>query len=104
MTAQQLFDEIAATLVDLGARRSQMMGRPMLVIQRRMFACLSEERLCLKLGRASAEHAAALSLPGATLFHPGGGERVFKDWVALPVDAAEEWERLAVAAFEHVQG
>jgi hypothetical protein len=43
-------------------------------------------------------HARALALPGARLFHPGGGDTVFKQWVVVPPDQADEWEGLAMDA------
>jgi hypothetical protein len=96
--AQSEFDELASTLAAEGATRSQMMGRPMLSIGGKMFACLDGPVLGLKLGRSTAEFAEALDLPGASVFSPGEGKRNFLDWVALPLDTVEEWERYARAA------
>lgn len=97
--ADAAFDDLADVLVPEGARRGKMMGRPMLSLGGKMFACLSEGMLALKLGAGSDSHTAALALPGAVLFVPGKG-RVFKDWVSLPVEQADEWERFAVDAME----
>jgi hypothetical protein len=53
--------------------------------------------MVFKLTDADA-HARALALPGAHLFHPGGGDTVFKQWVVVPPDQADEWEGLAMDA------
>lgn len=100
--ADDAFDDLADSLVPQGARRAKMMGRPMLSLGGKMFACLSEGMLALKLGAGSDSHTAALALPGAALFVPGK-RRVFKDWVSLPADQADEWERFAVDAMEKLR-
>jgi hypothetical protein len=97
--AQPEFDELATTLALDGAARSQMMGRPMLAIGGKMFACLSGPVLAVKLGRDTEEFAEAIDLPGARVFKPGGeSQRSFLDWVELPLDAIGDWERFARAA------
>ncbi len=99
--AQPEFDELAGRLAIEGATRGQMMGRPMLSVGGKMFACLSGPVLAVKLGRSTEEFAAALDLPGADVFKPGGdSKRSFLDWVALPLDAVDEWERYARAAMD----
>ena len=95
------FDNVAAALEPLGARRAKMMGRPMLALGSKMFACLDNGKLAFRLGRDTPEFVAALAVPGAVLFSPGASGRIFKDWVSLPVSAADEWERFAVAALAH---
>ena len=92
------FDAIAVDLVARGATLSQMMGHPMLKVGSSMFAAFTGTGyLAVKLGRTSAEHAEALDLPGARIWAPGGGDRVFYDWVALPPDQEDHWMRFAEA-------
>ncbi len=98
--AQAEFDELASLLAAIGATRSQMMGRPMLSLAGKMFACLDGPVLAVRLGRSTEEFSAALDLPGAAVFSPGRGSRSFLDWVALPLDATDDWERFARAAME----
>lgn len=100
--ADDAFDDLAGSLVPQGARRGTMMGRPMLSLGGKMFACLNAGMLGLKLGAGSESHTAALAVPGATLFSPGK-DRVFKDWVSLPADQADDWERFAVDAMEKLR-
>ncbi len=103
--AQPEFDDLARTLAADGATRGQMMGRPMLSVGGKMFACLNGPVLAVKLGRSTEEFAAALDLPGAAVFKPGGdGKRSFLDWVALPLDAVDDWERYARAAMDFAAG
>ncbi|CAN5344983.1 hypothetical protein BH10ACT7_BH10ACT7_28130 [soil metagenome] len=97
--AEHAFDDLADSLVPQGASRAKMMGRPMLSLGGKMFACLNAGMLGLKLGAGTESHTAALAVPGAVLFSPGK-DRVFKDWVSLPVEQEHEWERFAVEAME----
>jgi hypothetical protein len=104
MTGQTEFDDLALALIEHGAKRAQMMGRPMLAIGGRMFACLDNGMLGLRLGADTQAHADALEIAGSALFSPGEKGRVFRDWVALPASRAEHWEPFAVAAMAHVAG
>lgn len=93
------YEAMADDLVARGATRAQMMGRPILKVGSTMFAAhVSGDRLAVKLGRDSPEHADALALPGATVWAPGDGDRYFHDWVALPPSAEDEWMRFAEVA------
>ena len=79
--------------------RSVIFGMPCLKKSGRVIAGLtrSGEGMVFKLVDEQA-HARALALPGAHLFHPGGGETVFRQWVVVPPEQADEWESLAVDA------
>lgn len=79
-----------------------MMGRPMLSIDGRMFACLDGDVLGIRLGAEAEEHREALELPGAALFSPGDKGRVFRDWVAIPTASAAHWEEFATAAMVRI--
>lgn len=96
------FTVLAEALVPQGARRAQMMGRPMLSIDGRMFACLDGDVLGIRLGGETEEHGEALDIPGATLFSPGDKGRVFRDWVAIPSASADRWEEYASAAMVRI--
>lgn len=98
------FDALAAALAPLGARRAQMMGRPMLSVDRRMIACLDDGVLGVRLGAGSPAHTAALRRPGAAVFSPGGRGRTFRDWVGLPLAAADHWEDAALDALLAARG
>ena len=93
------YDALADDLVARGATRAQMMGRPILKVGSTMFAGhVGGDRLVVKLGRDSAEHAEALALPGVTVWSPGDSGRLFYDWVALPAALEDEWMRFAEIA------
>ena len=99
MTEESDYDALADDLVARGATRAQMMGRPILKVGSTMFAAhIGDDRLAVKLGRDSAEHAEALALPGATVWSPGDSGRLFYDWVALPASAEDDWMRFAEIA------
>ena len=91
------FEALAEGLEGAGIRRGRMMSRPMLSIDGRMFACLLDDGLTLRLGAGSAPYERALALPGATVFSPGAG-RVFRDWVVVPLAHATTWPELADVA------
>lgn len=96
--ATAAFDALAATLAPLGVRRAQMMGRPVLAVERRMIACLDDGVLGVRLGAGSPAHTAALARPGAAVFSPGDRGRAFRDWVGLPPAAAAHWEDAVLEA------
>ena len=100
--ALERLDLVVAELGDPAIVRSRMMGRPILTRGGTMFACLNGEVLALKLGAGTPEHTAALAIPGAALFDPGGKARPFKDWVSLPAEAEAEWVRFAEYALVFV--
>lgn len=84
------FDAVVAALGS-DVKRSQMMGYPSITRDGKMIACFDIHGLSVKLGRDSEEHAAALAIPGASVFSPGNSKRLFHDWVTLPPSAAGEW-------------
>jgi hypothetical protein len=100
--ANAAFEELATTLRRDGASRSELVGRPVLTLEGRMFACLDGSSLAVRLGRWTAEYEGALDVPGASVFSPGTSGRTFNDWVELPVDAVRDWRRFATAALTHV--
>lgn len=97
MTAQEAFDDVARNYEGI-LRRGQMMGRPVLYLDRRMVACLDGGFLGIRLGRDHPEFARALEMPGAGIFSPGDKGRQFKDWVGIPADQSGSWERYIAVA------
>lgn len=100
--ALERLDLLVAELGDPAVVRGRMMGRPILSHGSTMFACLNGEWIGLKLGAGTPEHTAALAVPGAELFDPSRRGRPFKDWVALPPEAADDWPRFAAYSFAFV--
>lgn len=98
MSADEVFDEIAAQLAPMGARTGSMFGKRALLTGGRAFACLKGDQLAFRLGTGTPAHAEALALPGATLFDPSGKGRPFRDWVAVPIPEADAWLDLARVA------
>jgi hypothetical protein len=101
LPGQDRYDDIcdALTAWHEDVRRSVIFGMPCLKKSGRVIAGFSRRDvgMVFKLTEPGA-HARALALPGAHLFHPGGGETVFKEWVVVPPDQADEWEGLAMDA------
>ncbi len=93
------FDAVVAALGS-EVRRSQMMGYPSITRDGKMIGCFDTKGLSVKLGRSSDEHAAALAIPGASIFTPGNSNRRFHDWVTLPPSAAEQWLEYTRAAID----
>jgi hypothetical protein len=94
--ARQHFADVLEALAP-EVRQGTMMGRPNLIAAGTMVACLHQDVFGVRLGRNSAEFARAMAVPGAALFDPSGKGRPFKDWVGVPVAAADEWLPLCAA-------
>jgi len=93
-----LIDALAAEAVPI--QNSQMFGMPSAKMNGKAVAGLTGDDLIVKL--TGDAHAAALSVPGATLFDPMGG-RPMKQWVQIPVAQKDRWPemlRLAVECFD----
>ncbi|RMI29082.1 hypothetical protein [Nocardia stercoris] len=104
MTSDEWFDEIAARLAPQGVVAGKVFGKRALKADSKAFACLKGDLLAFRLGAGSPEHTAALAVPGAELFLPADNDRPFKDWVAVPVAAADSWPRWADAALAALHG
>jgi hypothetical protein len=97
MSAETVFADLLAELGGAGAVGGTMFGARALMLQKKAFACLQGDRIALKLGAGTPEHAEALAQPGAELWDPSGMHRPFKDWVAVLVDDNSELEDTALA-------
>ncbi|MEO5533553.1 MAG: hypothetical protein ABIR17_00280 [Pseudolysinimonas sp.] len=93
------FDAVVSAL-GKDVRRSQMMGYPSITRDGKMIGCFDTHGLGVKLGRSTPEHAAALAVPGATIFTPGNSGRLFYDWVTLPPSASDTWTDWMRAAID----
>ncbi len=83
-----------------GIESGQMFGKPCLKIKGKAFIAQHLETMVFKLGGpASAD---ALALKGAKHWDPSGMGRPMKEWIAVPVRASADFERLAAAAFDFV--
>ncbi|SCZ64715.1 hypothetical protein SAMN02799638_03942 [Arthrobacter sp. UNCCL28] len=98
------FEGLGEDLAPAGVVMGKMFGATSLMLNKKALACLNGDKVVFKLGRDTAEHARALSLPGAVLFDPSRMGRPFKDWVELPFAEHEDWPAFAEAALEFVAG
>ena len=84
-----VLDDLVAELGEHDVVRSAMFGMPSLKVgSGKAFAGMFGDELVVKLDGAA--HAAAIALPGATLFDPSGS-RPMKQWVQLPVAHRDRW-------------
>ncbi len=84
----------------LEAEQSQMFGKPCFKIYKKAFVSFFKECMVFKL--TGDAHTEALSLDGSELFDPSGKNRPMKEWVQVPFDYQEKWERFAEAAMDYV--
>jgi hypothetical protein len=98
VAAVDAFERVAADLAGAGVALGQTFGARALMVNRKAMACLNGDAMAFKLGRDSPDHARALEMAGAQLFHPSGMGRPFKDWVEVPAATADAWPSLAEAA------
>jgi hypothetical protein len=103
MTAESVFEEIAADLESSGATPGKMFGARGITFKKKAFVCLVQDQLAFKLGAGTDAHSTALALPGAELWDPSGVGRPFKDWVAIPATDAETLAPVAEAALAYLQ-
>ncbi len=96
---RQRFDDIvdAITAWNPDCRASQVFGMPCVKRSGRVVFGLSRTGMVFKLTDPAA-HARALAVPGAHLFDPSGRGEVFRQWVVVPPERADEWEPLAAEA------
>lgn len=72
---------------------------PGLRVEKKIFAMLVKGELVVKLPKDRVDELVASGQAGR--FDPGHG-RLMKEWVAIPVDAADVWEGLAAEALRFV--
>lgn len=92
------YQRISRALLGEGVSSGKMFGKDALKFESKAIACLLEDKMAFKVGRASKAMAGAMQYPGAELFDPSGQGRPFRDWVAIPESSIEHWEELANAA------
>ena len=97
---QELYIEIGQKLKD--AEQSQMFGKPCFKINGKAFICFFQNEMVFKL--TGDTHSEALSLDGSQLFDPSGKKRPMKEWVQVPYDYNDKWEKFAKEAMKYVDG
>lgn len=83
------------------AVQSQMFGKPCFKANGKAFICFFERCMVFKLNGDN--HKEALSLDGSELFDPSGKKRPMKEWVQVPFEYSDKWEKYAKASFDYVK-
>ncbi|NQX29196.1 hypothetical protein HQQ81_17770 [Microbacteriaceae bacterium VKM Ac-2854] len=100
MDASALHAQLAAEFADEGITPSRMFGSDAWFLDGRVVGVMQPHQAAFKLGAGTPQLEDALGIPGAELFVPGG-ERRWKDWVAVPLTEHAHFARLledAIAA------
>lgn len=79
-----LFDRLVERVADEGVVAGEFFGLPAFTLGDLAIGCFQNRRLAVRLGRETPAHAAALNMPGATVFDPSGKNNPFRDWVSVP--------------------
>lgn len=99
MTQEEtLYMSIGKKLKD--AEESQMFGKPCLKTNGKAFVCFFQNQMVFKLNGKI--HEEALSLKGSQLFDPSGKKRPMKEWVQVPFEHKDKWEKYAKAALKYL--
>jgi hypothetical protein len=95
-----LYEHVANLLaLRPGVSKSQMFGMPCIKVNGKAFASLNGETMVFKL--SGEERSLALGLVGSHLFEPMAG-REMKEWVQVPLEQGEAWQKLAENALAYV--
>ena len=97
---ENLFNQIGNNIPD--SIKGQLFGKACFKVGKKAYTCFFQNEMVFKL--SGEDHSDALSLDGASLFDPSGKGRPMKEWVQVPFDYQDSWERFALAAFEYVGG
>ena len=99
MVDREPLERLVEELGDDRIHVSAMFGKPALKDEAgKVFACLRDDGLVVRLGRGSPAHAEALALAGAHLFDPSGKDHPMKDWVTVPPEHSGRWPEFAELA------
>ena len=85
-----------------GTTISQMFGKPCLKTNGKAFAAFYQDQMVFKLGK---EHIADFQsiYIGSVSWDPSGKNRPMKDWLQIPFDFKDDWEKLALQAKSSVE-
>ncbi|WP_437756062.1 hypothetical protein [Sorangium sp. So ce1389] len=99
----ELFSRLAERWAgEPGVARSTMMGFPCLRVKGRFFASIDRDGRHLVVKLPAARVAAAIAAGEGSVFAPNG--RVFREWLAVPVELARRWESYLQASYAFARG
>jgi hypothetical protein len=103
MTPDARFTQLLDDLRMLGVTQNPFFGRRGMLADGKVIACFLDDAVAFKLGSTTRDHAEALALSGAELWHPGNKTVPFKDWVRVPEAHQDRWGHFAEAALHHIR-
>jgi len=95
---EEKYHQVASKIEN--AEQSQLFGKPCYKINKKAFCCFFQNEMVFKL--TGDDHQVASSFDGSQLFDPSGKGRAMKEWVQVPYEYAEDWQKFAKAASEYV--
>ncbi len=98
MTPLELFEQIGSS--HPGSSLSQMFGKPCFKYQKKAFCCFFEDSMVFKL--RDQNHHEALSLSNAELFDPSKKGRAMKEWVQVPFEQSQHWQKFSEVAYNYL--
>jgi len=79
----------------------QMFGKPCLKIDKKAFAAFFKDEMVFKLGQQEIKLLKD-KYPGSFNWDPSGKNRAMKDWLQVPNEFCNDWEKLAKMALDFV--
>ncbi|WP_437967796.1 hypothetical protein WMF04_00210 [Sorangium sp. So ce260] len=103
MGGAELFSRLSERwALEPSVARSTMMGFPCLRVGGRFFASIDRDGRHLVVKLPAARVAAAISAGEGSVFAPNG--RVFREWLAVPLEHAGRWESYLQASYAFARG
>jgi len=96
---QEFYIQIGLKLKD--TEQSQMFGKPCFKVNGKAFICFFQNEMVFKL--TGDIHSEAINLDGSKLFDPSGKKRAMKEWVQVPFEYKDKWQKFAKKALEYIR-
>jgi len=101
----EAYDRLATELENVGIKKSNMFGMPVLKLGKKPICGLWEDGINFKLMPGSEAYDFALSLEGSHMFKPvmkNGRVMKMKNWIIVPFRHEEHYMKLASASIKMV--
>ena len=99
----QLFYEIGQRFTDqFDTTVGQIFGKPCLKTNKKAFVAFFKGEMVFKLGQQQV-NLLLEKYPSSNNWDPSGKDRPMKDWLQIPADYCNDWEKLTEQALEYVE-